>query len=152
MRVEQRLKDMGVRLPMPSKPVANFESLVVSGSLVFVSGQGPLENGKPLYQGVVGREVSEAEAYDAARVCAINALGALQAALGDLDKISRVVKLLGFVASAPQFYRQPFVINGASDFMVDVFGDRGRHARSAIGTSILPFNIPVEIEFIFELA
>ncbi|MEX2541049.1 MAG: RidA family protein, partial [Trueperaceae bacterium] len=104
------------------------------------------------YQGAVGGDVSEEEGYDAARICAINALGALQGALGDLDRIQQVVKLLGFVASAPGFHRQPFVINGASDFLVDVFGDKGRHARSALGTSVLPFNIPVEIEFIVEIS
>lgn len=151
MEIEKRLETMGIDLPAPQEPVANFVSLTVSGNLVVVSGQGPLRDGKPVYQGVVGSTVSEPEAYDAARICAINAVGALKAGLGDLDRISRAVKLLGFVASAPDFYRQPFVINGASDFLVETFGDRGRHARSAIGTSVLPFNIPVEVEFIFEL-
>lgn len=150
MRIEKRLEEMGVELPPVSTPIANFESLVVSGNLVYVSGQGPLRDGKPVYQGRVGDQVCEEDAYDAARICAINAIAVLKAGLGDLDRIVRVVKILGFVASASDFHRQPFVLNGASDLLVDVFRERGRHARSAIGTSVLPFDIPVEVEFIFE--
>jgi enamine deaminase RidA (YjgF/YER057c/UK114 family) len=151
MQVEHRLDQLGIELPIAPSPVANFQNGVVTGSLVYVSGQGPIVGGVPAYLGAVGGEVSEEEGYDAARICAINGLAVLKATVGDLDRVARVVKLLGFVASAPGYHRQPFVVDGASDFLAEVFGDRGRHARSAIGTSILPFNIPVEIEFMFEL-
>lgn len=152
MTVDERLKELGIELPGPRKPGGTIEPLVVSGKTVYVSGQGPITDGKALYQGVVGRDVSEQEGYDAARLCAINALGALKAGLGGLDRVARVVKVLGFVASAPDFYGQPAVMNGASELLLQVLGERGRHARSALGTSVLPGNIPVEVEFIFELA
>ena len=151
MKTEARLSALGIQLPSGSPPVANFQPVLVTGDAAYVSGQGPTRDGVPAYKGVVGTTVTEQDGYQAARLCTINALAALSAELGDLDKIRRVIKLLGFVASAPDFHRQPYVINGASDLLIDIFGDAGRHARSAIGTSVLPFNIPVEIEFIFQL-
>jgi enamine deaminase RidA (YjgF/YER057c/UK114 family) len=121
------------------------------GNLAFVSGQGPNIGGKPAHIGKVGREVTVEQGQEAAKACALNALAVLEDSLGSLDNVVNVVKVLGFVASAPDFNEQPKVINGCSQFLIDVFGESGRHARSAIGTNELPGNIPVEIEFIFEV-
>lgn len=121
------------------------------GNLAFVSGQGPIIDGKPARIGKVGREVTVEQGQEAAKACALNALAVLEDSLGSLDNVVNVVKVLGFVASAPDFNEQPKVINGCSQFLIDVFGESGRHARSAIGTNELPGNIPVEIEFIFEV-
>lgn len=151
-QVETRLLEAGLEIPNASAPVANYVLAVQTGKLVFISGQGPTRDGKPVYQGVVGVTISEEDAYQAARLCALNSLAALKHEISDLDRVKRVIKMLGFVASAPEFERQPFVINGASDLLALAFGDAGRHARSAIGTSNLPFNIPVEVEIIVELA
>jgi enamine deaminase RidA (YjgF/YER057c/UK114 family) len=118
---------------------------------VFISGQGPLANGKPTITGKLGAEVSEEEGYRAARDTIVNSLAVLRAEIGSLDKVRRIVKLLAFVNSAPGFVKQPAVVNGASDLLVEIFGDAGRHARSAIAASELPFNIPVEIEMIAEV-
>lgn len=151
--VESRLKDAGATLPPFAAPIASYAPTARTGNLIFVSGQGPIANGAPVYRGRVGAEVSEVEAIDAARICALNTLATLKAEIGDLDRVARVVKLLGFVASADDFERQPFVMNGASDLLVAAFGpEAGMHARSAIGTSKLPFDIPVEIEVAFEIA
>lgn len=150
--VEDRLRDAGFELPPVTAPVASYAPAVQTGNLVFVSGQGPLRHGEPVYKGRVGRELSEDEGVDAARICALNTLAVLKSQVNDLARVKRVVKLLGFVASADDFERQPFVMNGASDLLVLAFGpERGMHARSAIGTSKLPFDIPVEIEVAFEL-
>lgn len=151
-RVEKRLLEAGTTLPDAASPVANYVPAVRTGNLVFISGQGPKVDGRPVYRGVVGSALSEEEAYEAARLCAVNSLAALKREIGDLDLVTRVVKLLGFVASAPDFERQPFVMNGASDLLALAFGEAGRHARSAIGTNKLPFDIPVEIELIVEVA
>ncbi|MEX2541978.1 MAG: RidA family protein [Trueperaceae bacterium] len=151
--VVSRLREAGLELPTPVAPVASYVPTVRTGQLIFVSGQGPLRDGQPVYRGRVGREVSEEEGIDAARIAALNTIAALKGSIGDLSRVTRVVKLLGFVASADDFERQPFVMNGASDLFITAFGpDVGRHARSAIGTSKLPFDIPVEIEVAFELA
>ncbi len=151
MTVEDRLQEAGLELPEVPTPVANYVPAVRSGSLVFLSGQGPTVGGKPMWTGLVGDAVSEDAAYQAARLCALNCIAVLKRELGDLSRVSRVVKLLGFVASAPDFDRQPLVMNGASDLLALAFGDSGRHARSAIGTSRLPFNIPVEVELVVEV-
>lgn len=149
--IEARLSAAGLALAEPAAPVASYVPAVRTGNLVFVSGQGPKRDGGFAYLGIVGDTVSEEQAYDAARICALNSLTALKSEIGDLGRVTRVVKLLGFIASAPDFERQPFVLNGASDVMSIAFGDAGRHARSAIGTSKLPFDIPVEVEAIFEV-
>lgn len=151
-RIDKRLAELGIVLPTPSKPVANYVPWVRTGNLVFISGQGALKDGKLEYTGKVGDTLSIEDAIASARLTAINVLAQLRDACGgDLDKVMRVVKLLGFVNCTPTFGDQPKVINGASDLMVEVFGDRGRHARSAVGAPALPFNLSVEVEAIVEI-
>lgn len=150
--VETRLKEAGLTLPPFTAPIASFAPAARTGNLVFVSGQGPIKDGTPVYRGRVGATVSEDEGIDAARISALNTIATLKAHVGDLDRVARVVKLLGFVASADGYERQPFVMNGASELFLTAFGNEaGMHARSAIGTCKLPFDIPVEIEVAFEL-
>ena len=155
MTAEDRLAAMGVVLPSPAAPVANYLPFVVSGSLLAVSGQLPIgPNGRldPAHTGKLGVEVSSKAGQAAARLCAINILAQAKAALGDLDRISRCVRLGGFVNAAPGFANLAGVINGASDLMVDVLGDKGRHARSTVGVAELPLDCAVEIEALFEIA
>ncbi len=152
MGVEQRLKDLGITLPVPAAAVANYVPYVITGNLVFVSGQLPLENGKPAVLGKLGAEVGVEDGVRAARLCALGLLAQLKAAVGDLDRVTRVARLTAFVASTPDFTDQPKVVNGASDLMVEVLGDAGRHARVAVGAPSLPLNVAVEIEGIFEFA
>jgi enamine deaminase RidA (YjgF/YER057c/UK114 family) len=151
MKVEEKLKSMGLSLPEPMEPLANYVTAVVDGELLYTSGAGCFERGKAKYQGKVGAEVSLEEGYDAAKITALNLLSTIKAKIGDLDRVQKVIKLLGFVNSAPDFHRQPEVINGASDLLVELFGETGKHARSALGTSNLPMNIPVEIEMIVRI-
>ncbi|MGB9143383.1 MAG: RidA family protein [Aestuariivirga sp.] len=151
--IDKRLVELGIVLPTPSKPVANYVPWVRTGNLVFISGQGALKDGKIEYAGKVGDTLSVEDAIASARLTAINVLAHLRDACGgDLDRVKRVVKLLGFVNCTPTFGDQPKVINGASDLMVEVFGDKGRHARSAVGVPALPFNLSVEVEAIVEIA
>ena len=151
MKIEAKLTQMGLTLPAPGKPVANYVSSVRAGNLVFLSGHGPvLENGS-LITGKVGADLTLDEGYDAARQVALVLLASLKSEIGDLDKVRRVVKLLGMVNCTPDFVDQPRVINGASDLLVEIFGDKGRHARSAVGMNALPMNIAVEIEMIVEI-
>jgi len=149
---EAKLKALGIELPPAQKAVANYVGAVRTGNLVFLAGQGPLVDGKPTITGKVGAEVTEEDAYKAARATILNSLALLRAEIGSLDKVARIVKLTGWVNSAPGFIRQPFVINGASDLLVQIFGDAGRHARTAVSANELPFNIPVEIEGEVEIA
>ncbi|HEX7003681.1 MAG TPA: RidA family protein [Trueperaceae bacterium] len=151
MTAEKRVVELGLQLPSPPAPVASYLPAVRSGQLLFVSGQGPTKDGVPVYRGKVGGELSEDEGRDAARLCAINLLAVLRSELGSLDEVTRMVKLLVLVASENGFDRQPFVANAASDLLAEVFGPAGRHARSAVGTNQLPFDIPVEIELIAEV-
>jgi enamine deaminase RidA (YjgF/YER057c/UK114 family) len=149
---ERRLKDLGITLPKPAKPVANYVGYVQSGKLVFVSGQLPFADGKLLSTGLVDQVVSIDDAAKAARQCAINIIAHLQdATAGDLSRVARIVKITGFVAAPTDFADHPKIINGASDLFADVFGDRGKHARAAVGVSSLPMNASVEIEAIVEL-
>lgn len=148
MSPEERLAQLGLMLPSPPTPVAAYVPAVVVGDLVFVSGQGPIRDGRPEFQGVVGADLSEEQGYAAARLAALNALSVLKAEFGSLSEIRRIVKLTGWVRSAPGFGRQPFVINGASELLEAIFGEAGKHARTAIGTSELPFGVPVELELI----
>ncbi len=148
---EQRLRELGIALPPPPKPVANYVSVVEVGNLVFTSGAGPLKDGRPVIQGRVGEQVTLEEGYETAKLVMLNLLSALRAHLGTLNRVERIVKVLGFIASAPDFTKQPAVLNGASDLLVAIFGARGRHARSAIGTSVLPLGIPVEVEMIVKI-
>jgi enamine deaminase RidA (YjgF/YER057c/UK114 family) len=151
MQVEARLKEMGIKLPPAVKPVANYVPAVRAGNLVFLSGHGPFNEDGSLITGKVGSELTAEQGYEAARRVAIGLLGSLKAEIGDLEGVKRVVKLLGLVNCTSDFTDQPKVINGASDFFVEVFGARGKHARSAVGTNALPMNIAVEIEMIVEI-
>jgi enamine deaminase RidA (YjgF/YER057c/UK114 family) len=149
---EARLKALGIQLPAAPKPIASYVPAVRAGNLVFLAGQGPVVDGKPTVTGKVGAELTEAEGYKAARATILTSLAVLRAEIGSLDRVRRIVKLVGWVNSAPGFTRQPWVVNGASDLLVEIFGDAGRHARSSVGANELPLNIPVEIELIVEVA
>jgi len=147
MRIEQELEKMGFTLPTP-KPVAAYVPAVRSGNLVFTAGQGPTVDGKPMFTGKLGRELTEEQGYKAAQLCAVNCLACVKSVTGDLDKVEQVVKLLGFVASVDGFTRQPWIMNGASELLIKLYGDKGKHARSAIGANQLPLDIPVEVEIV----
>jgi enamine deaminase RidA (YjgF/YER057c/UK114 family) len=151
-RIEQRLAELGIALPQAAAPAASYVPYCRSGRLIFTAGQLPMVNGKMFATGILGRDLSTSEGRDVARVCAINILAQVKAATGDLEKISRLVKLTVFVASTPEFTEQHLVANGASELLADVLGDRGQHARSAVGTASLPLNAPVEAEAIVELS
>lgn len=151
MKVEAKLAEMGLELPSAPKPVANYVRIVRAGNLLFVSGHGPYRDGKLQFVGKVGQDLTVEEGYQAARLVALNCLASVKEALGDLDRVKRVVKLLGMVNCAPEFGQQPEVINGASDLLVELYGDAGRHARSAVGMNALPRGIAVEIEMILEV-
>ncbi|MGD8258547.1 MAG: RidA family protein [Desulfobacterales bacterium] len=151
MQIEAKLNEMGIELPSAVTPVANYVPAVRSGNLVFLSGHGPFKEDGSLITGKVGADLSTEQGYEAARRIAIGLLGSLKAEIGDLDKVKRVVKLLGLVNCTSEFTDQPKVINGASDFFVEVLGDKGKHARSAVGSNALPLNIAVEIEMIVEV-
>jgi enamine deaminase RidA (YjgF/YER057c/UK114 family) len=148
VKVEQRLQEMGLELPAPARPVATYVRCLQTGNLLFVSGTGPSEAAP---KGKVDADVSVEQAYDAARQVGLQLLATAKDALGDLDRIVRVVKLLGMVNSSPDFERQPQVINGCSDLFVEVLGEAGRHTRSAVGMAALPNRIAVEIECTFEI-
>ena len=151
-KIDAHLKSLGISLPPAPAPVANYVPWVKTGSLVFVSGQLPVVDGKVTCTGKAGAEVAAAAAAAAARICALNLIAQVRAACdGDLDRVKRVVKLTGFVAGDANFTEQPAVINGASDVMVEVFGDAGRHARAAVGAPALPRNATVEVEAVFEV-
>lgn len=146
-----RLVELGVTLPPVAVPLAAYVPAVRTGNLVYTSGQLPLEDGKPTHFGRLGAEVSPEEGRAAARTCALNGLAAIDALVG-LDSVVRVVKVVGFVASAAGFTGQPGVVNGASDLLGEVFGEAGAHARSAVGVAALPLDVPVEVELIVEVA
>ncbi|MEW6521979.1 MAG: RidA family protein [Bacillota bacterium] len=148
MDYEKRLQDLGIVLPQPAKPVAAYVPAVTAGEWVYISGQLPSEAGVLKVTGKVGASVSPEEGYRAARMCGINCLAALKAALGDLNRVERVVKVTGFVASAPGFTGQPAVVNGCSELIKEVFGEAGAHARSAVGVAELPLGAAVEVEMI----
>ncbi|MFD8704381.1 RidA family protein [Kitasatospora sp. NPDC059648] len=145
-QVESKLAELGLTLPPVAAPVAAYVPAVQSGEFVFTSGQLPVVGGKLPSTGKVGAEVSPEEAKELAQTCALNALAAVKSVIGDLDRIERVVKVVGFVASAPDFHGQPAVINGASELLGQVLGEAGVHARSAVGVTVLPLDAPVEIE------
>lgn len=147
----ERLAELGLTLPPVPTPAGAYIPARRTGSLVFTAGQVPLVDGKPAALGKVGAEVDADEAYRLARICALNALAAVDALVG-IDAVAGVVKVVGFVASAPGFTGQPAVVNGASDLLGEVFGDAGRHARSAVGVAELPLGVPVEVELVVELA
>ena len=151
MKVEAKIEEMGLKLPTPATPVANYVPAVRTGNLVFLSGHGPVREDGSQITGKIGSDLNVEEGYEAAKRVAIGLLGSLKGLIGDLDKVTRIVKLLGMVNCDSTFKDQPQVINGASDFLVEVFGDKGKHARSAVGMNSLPFDISVEIEMIVEV-
>jgi enamine deaminase RidA (YjgF/YER057c/UK114 family) len=152
-KIEARLAEIGVEIPVAATPAANYVPYVVSGNMVFVSGQVPFVNGELQYKGKVGVDFDTDTAIECARFCALNILAQVKAACGgDLDRVVQCVKLGGFVNCVDGFGEQPKVINGASDLMVEIFGDKGRHARFAVGTNALPMNVAVEIDAVFEIS
>lgn len=151
MSIAARLQELGITLPEPPKAVAAYIPALMVGNLCFTSGQLPLNQGSLVAEGRVGSEVAPETAYQAARQSALNCISVAAQAAGGVDRLKRVVKVVGFVQSAPDFHGQPQVINGASELMELVFGEAGRHARSAVGTNALPLNAAVEVEMIFEV-
>lgn len=151
-RIEQRLAELGITLPTPATPMANYVPFTIAGSLLVVSGQIPLRDGKVAYTGKLGEQVSIEDGIAAARLCFINVMAQVKAATGDLERVKRVVRLGGFIAAPSSFTQHANVMNGASDLAVEVFGDVGRHARSTIGVPSLPVDAAVEVEGMFEIA
>lgn len=149
-QIESRLKELGFELPEAPVPLAAYVGAVRTGNLVFVSGQAPRKDGKDI-TGRVGSDLTLEEGRKAAELCVLNGLAQVKALVGSLDNVERIVKLLGWVNSAPDFNQQPLVINGASELLIKVLGDKGKHARSAVSAHVLPFNIAVEIEMIVEV-
>ena len=150
MSVESRLKELDIVLPAVATPAGAYVPAVISGNLVFTAGQIPLVDGKLMAEGKVGAEISPEQGREIARRCALNAIAAVKSVIGDLDRVKKVVKVVGFVASSPDFTGQPGVINGASELLEQVFGEAGIHARSAVGVAVLPLDAPVEVELIVE--
>ena len=152
-QIDARLEELGIQVPQPAAPVANYVGHVVTGNLIFVSGQVPIEGGEFKFKGKLGAEISIEDGQAAARLCGINIIAQLKQALdGDLDRVARIVKLGGFVNSTPDFVQQPQVINGVSDLMVEVFGDKGKHARAAVSAASLPAGVAVEVDAVVEFA
>jgi enamine deaminase RidA (YjgF/YER057c/UK114 family) len=152
LSVTDRLAELGLSIPEVAKPVASYVPATIAGNLVFTAGQLPFVGGQLPATGKVGAEVSADDAKAYARTAVLNALAAVETAIGSVDRITRIVKLVVFVASAPEFSGQPAVANGASDTLVEIFGEAGRHARSAVGVAVLPLDAPVELELIVEFA
>ena len=150
-KVENRLSELGLLLPEAPKPVAAYIPAKQSGKLVFTAGQLPMVNGELISKGFLGQEVAIEDAIKAARVCTLNALAAIKGVIGDLDQIKQIVRVVGYVASNPTFIQQPAVVNGASELLLEIFGDAGKHARSAVGMAVLPLNASVEIELTIEV-
>ena len=152
-KIDARLKELGIELPTAPMPAANYVPFVVAGSMLFVAGQITAVNGEIKYKGKLGKDLAVEDGYQAARICGLNLIAQAKAACGgDLDKIKRVVKLGGFVNATPDFTDHPKVVNGASDLMAEVFGEAGKHARDAVGSSSLPLGIAVEVDAIFEIS
>jgi enamine deaminase RidA (YjgF/YER057c/UK114 family) len=151
MKIEQRLKELGIELTQPTAPMASYVNAVRTGNLLYLAGKGPGLPGKPLPVGKLGRDFSIEQGYGFARETGLSILAVLKAELGDLDRVKRIVKVLGMVNATSEYGSHPEVINGCSDLFVEVFGERGRHARSAVGVGSLPRGIPVEIEAIVEI-
>ena len=151
MSIDAKLKELGIHLPPPPSPVATYVPAVQTGNLLFVSGVIPMREGKPVMTGKVGKELTLEQGYEAAKVALLNALAIVQKEAGSLDRVERVVRMVGYVASGEGFGQQPAVVNGASDLLVAIFGDRGRHARLAVGAAELPLGVPVELELIVQV-
>ena len=151
MSIEENLKNLHIELPEVATPLGSYRPSVVSGNYIYVSGQLPMRDGELLYKGKVDSEISLEDAVEAARICAVNSLAILKNETGDLDKVARIVKVTGYVASSDGFYKQADVINGASNLYYEVFGEAGVHARAAVGVYHLPLNSPVEVDLIAEI-
>jgi enamine deaminase RidA (YjgF/YER057c/UK114 family) len=151
MKIEEKLTQMGLTLPTPAAPAGNYVGAVRVGNLLFVSGHGPRRQGESYITGKVGRDLTTEQAYEVAKIVMLNCLASVKREIGDLDRVKRIVKLLGMVNCTEDFTEQPKVINGASDLLVALYGEAGRHARSAVGMQQLPMSIPVEIEMIVEV-
>src|SRR5689334_1216925 len=151
MKTEQRLKELGIELAKATSPLANYVNAVRTGNLLYLAGKGPGLPGQPMPSGKVGRDFTIEQGYEYARQTGLSLIAVMKAELGDLDRVTRIVKVLGMVNALPEFGHQPEVINGCSDLFVEVFGERGKHARSAVGLGSLPRGIPVEIEVIVEV-
>ena len=150
-KIEERLTELGLFIPEAPKPVAAYIHAKKTGNLIFTAGQLPMVNGELISKGLLGQDVEIEEANKAARICTINALAAIKGLIGDLDQIQQFVRVVGYVASVPTFTQQPVVVNGASELLLEIFGDEGKHARSAVGMAVLPLNASVEIELTVEV-
>jgi enamine deaminase RidA (YjgF/YER057c/UK114 family) len=150
-KVESRINDLKITLPEASKPVAAYIPAKQTGNLVFTAGQLPMVNGELISKGLLGQDVEIDEANKAARICTLSALAAIKGVIGDLDRIKQIVRVVGYVASVPTFTQQPAVVNGASELLLEIFGENGKHARSAVGIAVLPLNASVEIELTVEV-
>lgn len=148
--IDEKLKSLGITLPVPPKPAGSYIPVVISGNLAFVSGQIPMQDGKVAFTGKVLSDITLEDAQNAARICAINILAQLKASLGSLDRISKIVRVSGFVNSTSDFTEHPKIINAASDLFFEIFGEKGKHSRIAVGVSSLPLNSTVEIDMIVE--
>lgn len=151
MIIEKKLEELGIELPEPPTPVASYTSYKIVDKMLYISGQGPVINGEQLFTGKVGSDCTLEDGYQSARYCGYNLLAQMKKAVGDLDNIKQIVHLKGFVASADDFFGQPQVINGASDLMLEIFGEAGIHTRCALGVNVLPTNITTEVEIVAEL-
>ncbi len=151
MLVEKQIESLGITLPEAPQPIASYVPAKVIGNMVYISGQGPIINGTQMYTGKVGDKCTKEDGYEAAKMCGLNLIAQLKKAIGDLDRVKQIVHLKGFVASTTDFFEHPAVINGASDLMLEVFGEAGKHTRCALGTNVLPTDIPVEIELVVEI-
>ena len=150
-KVESRINELKIVLPEAPKPVAAYIPAKQTGKLVFTAGQLPMVNGELISKGLLGQDVEIDEANKAARICTLNALAAIKGVIGDLDRIKQIVRVVGYVASVPTFTQQPAVVNGASELLLEIFGEAGKHARSAVGMAVLPLNASVEIELTVEV-
>ena len=150
-KIELILRDFNLSLPEAPKPVAAYIPAKQTGNLVFTAGQLPMVNGELISKGLLGQDVEIDEASKAARICTLNALAAIKGVIGDLDRIKQIVRVVGYVASVPTFTQQPAVVNGASELLLEIFGENGKHARSAVGMAVLPLNASVEIELTVEV-
>ena len=150
-KVESKLIELKLSLPEAPKPVAAYIPAKQTGNLVFTAGQLPMVNGELISKGLLGQDVEIDEANRAARICTLNALAAIKGVIGDLDRIKQIVRVVGYVASVPTFTQQPAVVNGASELLLEIFGENGKHARSAVGMAVLPLNASVEIELTIEI-
>ena len=151
MKIEKKIKSLGLELPEVAKPVGSYVPAVQSGNYVFTSGQIPFVKGELRYKGKVGGNLTIEEGYECAKISALNCLAAIKSLIDDLDRVRRVVRVTGFINSAPGFSDQPKVLNGASDLLVEIFGEKGKHSRLALGTSELPLGAPVEVDLIVEI-